>query len=176
MSELFARCQIPLSNPNRKLLIGLSLPFCAYVAFVGYIFLHRHLRIPNGEYPIVPTGTYVVRNDTQYQIPDVFKSRTLALKESRNGSYSIVDGKSNVLSLKQGADGLYFSENFSPSGAGILPGIARNWNEGRIVSRDGILIIEGHMLQMGLMLFVVPFKDVIEWQAELTIVPNNGVP
>ena len=118
-------------------------------------------------------GEYRVINDTQYQIPDVFRGDKLTIQDSGNGTVTVVDDKGNVLPLRKGADGLYFCENFSPVGGWILPGIARNWNEGRIIARDGTVFVEGYMLEMGLMLFVVPFKDVMDWQVELSNAPNK---
>jgi hypothetical protein len=44
----------------------------------------------------------------------------------------VTDDRGNTLSLTEGADGWYFSEDFDPVGAWILPGRARNWNEGRL--------------------------------------------
>lgn len=160
-------------NTTRKVLLGVSLLSIAYLGVIGYIFLHRHRRIPSGELPNVLTGTFVVNNDTNYQIPDVFRGKTLTLEKSNGASYQMVDEKGNILPLQQGADGLYFTEDFRPVGAWILPGIARNWNEGRITLRDDMLTVEGHMLEMGLMLFVFPFKDVTDWRVELTTAPNN---
>jgi hypothetical protein len=146
-----------------------------YMLGVGYIFTHRHIPIPSGKNEDVLIGEYRVINDTQYQIPDVFRGDKLTIQDSGNGTVTVVDDKGNVLPLRKGADGLYFCENFSPVGAWILPGIARNWNEGRIFARDGTVFVEGYMLEMGFMLFVVPFKDVMDWQVELSNAPNNAV-
>jgi hypothetical protein len=146
------------------LLCGIAV---AYLAIVAGIFLHRHLHVPSGRLAKVPTGTFVVINDTSYQIPKALSSKTVTLEQVPQGAYQIVGEEGTLLPLIEGADGLYFSENFRPVGAAILPGSARNWNEGRITMRDGNLLVEGCMLEVGLMLFVAPFKDVIEWRLEL---------
>jgi hypothetical protein len=152
---------------NRLVSRGVAVLVAAYAIAVILVFFGRHLAIPRGSYSLASLGTYRVINDTNYQIPSVFRGKTLSLKATGKDGYELVAPDGAVLRLKQGADGLYFSENFSPVGAWLAPGIARNWNEGRLVERDGALVVEGWMLEKGLMLFVIPFKDAIEWRVEL---------
>ena len=136
----------------------------------------RHLKPPAGKLANAPAGAFTVIKDTSYQIPTVFQSQTVTIKRLRGGDYQIVGANGQSLRLVEGRDGLYFSDDFRPVGAFILPGIARNWNEGRVSVREDAVIVEGYMLQKGLMLFAFPFKDVIEWQLELRSVtePSNA--
>ena len=147
-----------------------------YLAIVVSIYRDRHLKPPAGKLANAPTGAFTVIKDTSYQISTVFQSQTVTIKRLPGGDYQIVGANGQSLRLVEGRDGLYFSDDFRPVGAFILPGIARNWNEGRISVREDAVIVEGYMLEKGLMLFAFPFKDVIEWQLELRSVtpPNNA--
>jgi hypothetical protein len=152
---------------DRWIYRGMGVLVAAYAITVILIFFGRHLAIPRGSYSLASPGTYGVTNDTNYQIPSVFRSKTVALKAKKSGAFELVAPDGAILRLDQGADGLYFSENFSPVGAWLMPGIARNWNEGRLFEQNGTLVVEGWMLEKGLMLFVIPFKDATEWRVEL---------
>jgi hypothetical protein len=116
---------------------------------------------------MIPAGEYLIVRATNCQLPEVFLGESLTLRKSHEGSFSLTDSKGNYLALRQAAGGLYFSKNFRPAGAFILPGLARNWNEGFVQVQDDELLVRGAMLEMGLVLFVVPFSDISEWRVTL---------
>lgn len=108
----------------------------------------------------------MTRHDA-YQIPPVFQSQKVKFEQLPGDTYRLVNAHGQSLPLVGAADGFYFSEDFKPAGGFILPGLARNWNEGRVSVCEDTVLVEGYMIEKGLMLFVFPFKDIIEWQLEL---------
>ena len=154
---------------SRKLKLALLLSGCAfvYLAIVVTIYLEGHLIPPSGKPAKVPAGEFAVIVHNSYQIPPVFQSQTVRFEQLPGGTYRLVGANGQSLPLVGAADGFYFSEDFKPAGAFILPGIARNWNEGRVRVGEDAVFVEGCMLEKGLMLFVFPFKDIIEWRLEL---------
>ena len=152
-----------------------------YTCLVAFVFLDRHLKVPQGNYPENLEGHYLSLYEGakkpgsqgtwdygfQVRVPEALRGGPLAITSERGTMMRVVHGGGNALSLKQGADGLYFSQNISPVGARIIPGIGREWNEGRIHSEGDRVFIDGYLLKEGLMLFVIPFKSEIQWRVEL---------
>jgi hypothetical protein len=145
----------------------ISAVILTYTVAVRRVFLDRHLTIAPGNYREIQPEGYRSVNYVKYQIPEVFRGKHLTIRDTGDGKMCVLDDSGNSLLLTQGADGLYFSQDFDPIGPRIFPGLARNWNEGRIHRSGNSVFVEGYMLEKGLMLFVVPFKDVIEWRLEL---------
>lgn len=133
-----------------------------YRGYLTYVYQYHYFQVANGALSNDPTGVYVVSVISNYQIPNVLRERTITLAR-RNGIYCVTDSKGNSLPLIEGRDGLYFTEDFRPTGATILPGIVRHWNEGRISLDGDRLMIEGKMLEKGLMLGVSPLHKVLDW-------------
>lgn len=129
----------------------------------------QHLSPPPGHYDRAVEGVYAVECETNYQIPEVFADAFVTVTRSQRGGMQIECSAGSVLQLQDAADGWYFSQSFNPSGPIILPGIARNWNEGCVTVMDDGLVVEGYMLEKGLMLFLIPFADApSKWSIKLT--------
>ncbi|TWT47259.1 hypothetical protein [Botrimarina hoheduenensis] len=138
---------------------------------IGLVWVQtgRHLSPPSGRYDRAIEGIYAIERETNYQVPEVFREASVTISRSTHGGMQIKGSSGTALQLEEGADGWYFSKNFDPTGPIILPGLSRNWNEGRITASADGLVVEGYMLEKGLMLFVFPFADAAsEWSIKLT--------
>jgi hypothetical protein len=164
-----------MASRKFTLTLLLSVSAVVYLAIVVSIYRERHLNPPAGKPAKVPAGELAVTRHNSYQIPPVFESQTVSFEKLPGDTYRLVGTNGQSLPLVDAADGFYFSEDFKPAGAFILPGIARNWNEGRVSVREDVVLVEGYMLERGLMLFVFPFKDIIGWQLELRPATEPGV-
>ncbi len=158
-----------MSLDRRK--IGCLVSGClalGYGAVVASLFTYRHLELPPGSYAGEIVGVYEVAAPTSMQIPAVLRNDSVEIAHTEPGRAVIRGDGTPTLALVEGGDGYYFREELTPLGARILPGITRNWNEGRIFRSGDSLVVEGVMLEKGLALFVIPFKDVVSWRIELS--------
>lgn len=122
----------------------------------------HHLTIPEGNYDKEIIGTFKIIKSPTLAIPTVFRGKTLYIEKS-DKDLLIRGENGSTMKIKRGGDGFYFYEEFNPSGAIILPGIARNWNEGKLYWENDKIVVNGFMLEKGLMLYFIPFKDVVPW-------------